>query len=148
MKKFRVTVEGQTYEVEVEELNESGQPVAGGGSTGASSAGGSAAGAGSARPASSSGGSGSAGGGGAAATADSSGATAAGGGIIEAPIAGNVFDLKVSVGDKVEKGQVVMILEAMKMENEITADGPGTVKEIKANKGATVNAGDPLIVLE
>ena len=56
--------------------------------------------------------------------------------------------MKVSVGDTVEKGQVLMILEAMKMENEITADSAGTVKEIKAAEGSTVESGDPLIVLE
>ena len=123
MKKFRVTVDGQTYEVDVEELGTADsqeQPRA----TSAPSAGSPA------KPAGSS--------------IGASGRAA----VIEAPIAGNVFDLKVSVGEKLREGQVVMILEAMKMENEITADAPGTVKEIKVNKGATVNAGDPLIVLE
>jgi len=139
MKKFRVTVQGETYEVEVEELSGSG------GGTAPTQAPAPAAPQKQApqapKPSSPAPQSGGNSGGGA-----SSGG--AGGNTIPAPIAGNVLEVKVSPGDQVESGQVVMILEAMKMENEITAESSGTVKEVKADKGATVNSGDTLIVLE
>lgn len=75
-------------------------------------------------------------------------ATSGTGTTITAPIAGNVLKINVSPGDNVNKGDVVMILEAMKMENEITADSDGTVKDVNVSEGATVNSGDPLVVLE
>ena len=55
--------------------------------------------------------------------------------------------MKVTEGQQVEAGQVLCILEAMKMENEIMAPTAGVVKEIKIQPGATVNPGDALIVL-
>lgn len=64
-----------------------------------------------------------------------------------APIAGKVIDVKVNVGDTVKKGQTVAIIEAMKLENEIQSQFDGKVVEIKANKGASVNNKDVLIVL-
>jgi len=60
---------------------------------------------------------------------------------------GTVLDVKVNVGDAVKAGDVLLILEAMKMENELTADKAGTVKEIKVTKGQAVNGGDTLIVI-
>jgi acetyl-CoA/propionyl-CoA carboxylase biotin carboxyl carrier protein len=51
------------------------------------------------------------------------------------------------VGDTVEAGQAVVVLEAMKMENQITADKAGTVKEVKVSAGATVGAGDVVVVI-
>ena len=66
---------------------------------------------------------------------------------ILAPIAGKVVDVKVKVGDVVKKGQTVAIIEAMKLENEIQSAFDGKVVEIKANKGASVNNKDVLIVL-
>ncbi|HHW32416.1 MAG TPA: biotin/lipoyl-binding protein [Clostridiaceae bacterium] len=64
---------------------------------------------------------------------------------ITAPMPGTILDINVNVGDKVKKGQVLLILEAMKMENEIVAPFEGTVASINTSKGATVNAGDVLV---
>ena len=71
----------------------------------------------------------------------------AGASTINAPISGKVLSVKVNVGDAVKKGQVVAIIEAMKLENEIPATSDGTVKQICINAGATVNSGDALIEL-
>ncbi len=74
-------------------------------------------------------------------------ATNGGAELISAPMPGTILDVKVLKGDAVSKGQTLMILEAMKMENEILAPHDCTVAEIHAVKGTSVNAGDPLIVL-
>ncbi len=74
-------------------------------------------------------------------------ASAPAAGDITAAMPGTILDIKVGVGDSVTSGQTLLILEAMKMENEIMAPGDGVVKEIKVAKGASVNAGDVLIVL-
>ncbi len=66
---------------------------------------------------------------------------------VKAPMPGSVLDVKVDVGDQAFEGDVLIILEAMKMENELTAPQAGTVKEILVKKGDTVNSGDPLIIL-
>ena len=68
--------------------------------------------------------------------------------VILAPIAGKVVDVKVSVGDTVNKGQTVAIIEAMKLENEIQSSFAGKVKEIKVNAGDDVKNKEVLIVLE
>ncbi|MBS4537564.1 biotin/lipoyl-binding protein [Clostridium sp. D2Q-11] len=67
---------------------------------------------------------------------------------ISAPMPGSVFDIKVNEGDTVAEGDVLLILEAMKMENEIMAPRAGKVAAINTSKGAAVNSGDPLISLE
>ncbi|MDR0652856.1 MAG: biotin/lipoyl-binding protein [Synergistaceae bacterium] len=66
---------------------------------------------------------------------------------IEAPMPGKVLDVKVSVGASVKNGDLVLMLEAMKMENEIFAPSAGTVKEVRVKSGDSVNTGDVLIVL-
>lgn len=66
----------------------------------------------------------------------------------KAPIPGKILDVKVNVGDKVEKDQVLLILEAMKMENSIVALKSGTVAAVHVAVGANVNAGDALITVE
>ena len=73
-------------------------------------------------------------------------AAPAGGAPVKAPMPGNVLDIKVSNGQAVKKGDVLVILEAMKMENEISAPQDGTVTVV-ASKGATVNTGDVLVTL-
>lgn len=66
---------------------------------------------------------------------------------VEAPMPGTVLRVNVNVGDTVEEGQAVVILEAMKMENEIAAPKSGTVASINATQGSAVNTGDLLITL-
>jgi biotin carboxyl carrier protein len=66
---------------------------------------------------------------------------------ILAPIGGKVLDIKVKVGDKVNKGDTVVIIEAMKLENEVKSAFSGTVKDVKVTKGAMVQNKDVLIVL-
>lgn len=68
-------------------------------------------------------------------------------GAVTAPIAGKIVLLRVSVGQKVEKGESICVLEAMKMENEIAAPRAGTVKEIRVSEGDIVNKGDVLVVI-
>ncbi|MBR7073050.1 MAG: biotin/lipoyl-binding protein [Eubacterium sp.] len=66
---------------------------------------------------------------------------------IEAPMPGNVLDIKVKVGDTVSSGDSVLILEAMKMENEIVSPSDGTIASVNVNKGDSVEAGQLLITL-
>ncbi len=67
---------------------------------------------------------------------------------ITAPLPGNITKILVSVGQSVKKGDVVMIMEAMKMENNIVAEADGKVKSIGAQLGQAVNQGDMLVELE
>ena len=121
MRKFIVNVNGNSYEVEVEEV--------GGAATSAPAA----APVQTAAPA-------------AAPKAAPKAQAPVGGTPVKAPMPGNVLDIKVSNGQAVKEGDVVVILEAMKMENEIYAPCDGTVTVV-ASKGATVNTGDVLISL-
>jgi acetyl-CoA/propionyl-CoA carboxylase biotin carboxyl carrier protein len=81
-----------------------------------------------------------AGGGGAAAVA--------GTGSIAVPMQGTVVKVNVAVGDAVESGAVVCVLEAMKMENNVTSDVAGTVTEVKVEAGQAVGAGDIVVVID
>lgn len=72
---------------------------------------------------------------------------AAGSVSVDAPMPGNILDIKVSNGASVKAGDVLVILEAMKMENEIVAPQDGTVASINVNKGDTVEAGQTLVSL-
>lgn len=67
---------------------------------------------------------------------------------VKCPLPGTVLSVKVAVGDTVSRGQTLVILEAMKMENNIDADREGRVKEICVQQGVTVMEGDNLIVIE
>ncbi len=130
MKKFRVRVNGNEYEVEVEEIGVSSHEPARSPATAAQPP----------RPATP------------AVKEAPRPATAAvtareGSELISAPMPGTILDVRVQKGDTVHKGQTLMILEAMKMENEILAPHDCTIVEIHAIKGTSVNAGDPLIVL-
>ncbi len=106
MKKYRVTVNGTAYEIELEEL------------TGAAPAPAPAA------------------------------AAPAGGEQVTSPMPGTILDVKVSQGASVKKGDVLMILEAMKMENEIMCPCDGKVASINAAKGAAVESGTLLCVIQ
>lgn len=69
------------------------------------------------------------------------------GGSINAPMPGTIFEVNVNVGQEVKKGDVLLILEAMKMENEIMAPHDGVVSHISVSKGSSVSSGDLLVKL-
>ncbi len=127
MRKFIVNVNGNSYEVEVEEVGaavRTAAPVAAPIAAAPASAPAPQAEAPKAAPAPAS--------------------APAGGTPVKAPMPGTVLDIKVSNGQAVNEGDVVVVLEAMKMENEIFAPCSGTVTVV-ASKGASVNTGDVLI---
>ena len=64
-----------------------------------------------------------------------------------APMPGNILDVKVKAGDSVKAGDTLLILEAMKMENEISAPQDGTIASVNVRKGDVVNSGDLLITM-
>lgn len=66
---------------------------------------------------------------------------------VNAPMPGTILGVKVAVGDKVEKGQTLLVLEAMKMENEIAAPEAGTVSSVNVETGASVESGQLLASL-
>jgi biotin carboxyl carrier protein len=116
MKKYKVTVNGTAYEIELEEL------------TGAVPAASSA-------PAS-------------APAAAPVAAAPAGGEKVAAPMPGTILSINVAAGDMVKKGQVLMILEAMKMENEIMCPCDGKIVSVNTSKGAAVESGTLLCVIQ
>ena len=124
MRKFMINVNGKSYEVEVEEV---------GGAVSAPSYTAPVAPAAAPAPA--------------ATPAPAPVAAPAGATAIKAPMPGTVVSVKVNVGDMVKAGDVVCILEAMKMENEIMAPSDGKVVAVNASQGATVNTGDALVTL-
>ena len=67
---------------------------------------------------------------------------------VKCPLPGTVLSVKVAAGDTIAAGQTLVVLEAMKMENNIDADRGGVVKQVLVQQGATVMEGDVLIVLE
>ena len=67
---------------------------------------------------------------------------------VEAHITGTVWKIECSVGDQIEEGDTVVILESMKMEMPVEAEDSGKVKEIRCEEGQAVNEGDTLVVLE
>ena len=71
----------------------------------------------------------------------------AAGEVVKSPMPGNILKINVSVGQKVAEGDALLILEAMKMENEVAAPKSGTVAQIIVSKGAVVETGAPLVVL-
>ena len=75
-------------------------------------------------------------------------AVAAGSIVVSSPLPGVILDIKVKAGDSVKKGDTIMVLEAMKMENNIQATSDGTVSKISVEKGASVLEGAELIVIE
>ena len=83
----------------------------------------------------------------AAAPAPAAGAAVAAGTPVTAPLPGNVLSVNVKVGDSVKAGQLLVLIEAMKMENEVFAPADGVVKQILAQKGAMVATGDTLLVI-
>ena len=74
-------------------------------------------------------------------------AAPAGGVVIACPMPGTIIDIKVNAGDAVAEGQILVVFEAMKMENEIVAPCAGTVASINVNKGDSVDSGSVLMSL-
>ena len=112
MKKYRVNVNGTSYEIEIELMSETEAKAA------------------------------------PAPVATAAPAASGEGEAIASPMPGTILDVKVNVGDSVKKGQVLMILEAMKMENEIMAGTDGVVTSIGVTKGASVQTGDALCTIK
>lgn len=67
---------------------------------------------------------------------------------VVAPMPGNIIKINVTKGEAVKRGQVLLVLEAMKMENEIKAHADGKVAEIKVEQGQCISAGDVMVVIE
>ena len=81
------------------------------------------------------------------AAAPTAGVTVTGGESVTAPMPGNILKVNVAVGQTVKEGDLLCVLEAMKMENEIPAPKAGTIAQVVVSKGASVNAGDVLVVI-
>ncbi len=128
MKTFNVTVNGKSYEVQVEEVK-SNQPA-----SKAPSAPKAATTAPAPAPV-------------AAPTPQAEPTVAAGANTVNAPMPGKVIAVAVTVGQTVKKGDLLLTLEAMKMENEIFAQADAVVSEVLVEAGQTVPAGGPMIVL-
>lgn len=116
MKNLKITVNGTTYDVQVEEVGASSAPVA-------------------AAPVA------------AAPAAPAAPAPAAEGKPVAAPMPGTIVSVNVTQGQAVKSGDVLVILEAMKMENEIKAPADGTVASVNVNKGESVDSGQTLVTL-
>lgn len=71
----------------------------------------------------------------------------AAGEVVKSPMPGNILKINVTAGQKVNEGETLLVLEAMKMENEIAAPKAGTVAQIIVSKGAVVETGAPLVVI-
>ena len=132
IKKFNVTVNGNAYEVEVEEIKDGAvqvaRPVAPAPTAPKTSA-----------PKT-------------APTAPKTSApktapVASGAGSVVAPMPGTIIDVVVKEGDTVKAGQLCVVLEAMKMENELPAPCDGVVKAVNVNKGSAVNTDEVLVVI-
>lgn len=121
MKRFSVTVNGKAYDVAVEEITDGSASVA-------------SAPAPVSTPA--------------PAPAPAPAAEKGEGEAVSAPMSGTILDVKVSVGDSVSKGQVIMVLEAMKMENDIVSPCDGKITSVLAKKGDTVNPSDTLATVQ
>ena len=133
MKRYRITVNGQSYDVAVEEMAGGAQSVPAPISAAAIAP--AAPIAAVAAPPSS------------APIQSAPSAPVAGATTVKAPMPGTVISFKVIQGQSVKRGDVVLLLEAMKMENEIVAPVDGAVATIRVPQGAAVNTGDPLIDL-
>ena len=128
MRTFNITVNGQTYVVDVEEVGgvQTAAPVRAAAPVAAAPV--------AAAPA--------------AAPKAAAAAPVAGGEPVKAPMPGNILKINVSQGQKVNEGDVLIVLEAMKMENNINADKDGKITAINVNKGDSVLEGNDLVIIE
>ncbi|SHJ76028.1 Biotin-requiring enzyme [Clostridium amylolyticum] len=123
MKKYIIKLNNKVYEVEMEEVTEetavsqTNKIAAGGNNTPSNS------------------------------TSQNNSAISAKGEVIEAPMPGTILNVAVNPGQAVKKGDLLVILEAMKMENEIVSPVDGTITNVNVTKGQTVNPGDTLVVI-
>ena len=129
-REFTVEVNGKRFQVNLEERADlaDARPAPGRGGAGSASTGGS-------------GGGGDSGGG-------SAPAVTAEGEVVDAEMQGTILEVDVAEGDDVEAGDVICVLEAMKMENDVVAEVGGTVAEVAVEEGQSVDQGDPLVVLD
>lgn len=118
MKRFNITVNGKAYDVAVEEVGAGSAPAAAPVQAAAPSA------------------------------APAPAAAPAGGTLVKSPMPGDILDVKVNAGDTVSEGQVLMVLEAMKMENDIVAPKAGKVASVNVKKGDKVNRDDLLASIQ
>ena len=141
MRKFNITVNGKSYEVDVEEIGgavTAPRPAAAPAPRAAAPAAAPAPApaAPQAAPVAP------------AAPAAPAAAVPTGGTQVTSPMPGTILDIRVKVGDTIQYGDVLLILEAMKMENEIMSPQTGTIVAVNTTKGASVNSGELLIVIE
>lgn len=129
IKAYRVNVNGKVYEVEVEEITAGGQQTVAAAPAPAPVA---------PKPAPVAP---------APAPTPAPAPKAATGEIVEAPMPGTIVDIKVKVGDTVKEGDLVAVIEAMKMETDLFSTKSGVVTAVNAGKGASVNTGDAIITL-
>lgn len=121
MKRFNISVNGKAYDVAVEEITDGSAPVISAPVVSAPKS---------------------------APAPTPAPAPAGAGEKVTAPMPGTILDVKVSVGDTVTKGQAIMILEAMKMENDIVAPCDGKITSVTVKKGDTVNSSDTLATVQ
>lgn len=117
MKRFNITVNGKAYDVAVEEVGAGSAPAAAPVQAAAPSA------------------------------APAPAAAPAGGTLVKSPMPGDILDVKVNAGDTVSEGQVLMVLEAMKMENDVNAPCAGKILSINTTKSSAVETGAVLAVI-
>ena len=122
MKNLRVTVNGKAYDVKVEELGANAAPAPAAPAPAAPAA--------------------------PAAAPAAPAAAPSGSETIAAPMPGTILSVNVKAGDSVKSGDVLLVLEAMKMENEIMAPRDGVVASVMVNKGESVDSGKPMIALQ
>jgi acetyl-CoA/propionyl-CoA carboxylase biotin carboxyl carrier protein len=125
-REFTVEVNGKRFEVNLEERGAPAIPTGGGGQGGGRMN----------RPDAATG------------SGDSGAVSAGDGERIDAEMQGTILSVEVAAGDEVGAGDVVLVLEAMKMENDVVAESGGTVSEVLVSEGESVDMGDPLVVLE
>ena len=122
MKNLRVTVNGKAYDVQVDELGANAAPAPAAPAPAAPAA--------------------------PAAAPAAPAAAPSGSETIAAPMPGTILSVNVKAGDSVKSGDVLLVLEAMKMENEIMAPRDGVVASVMVNKGESVDSGKPMIALQ